>query len=671
MKLFLAIFLISLNGCSWVYEKNTPLTNPSISGAPSVSSDGSFVFIAEAGIKIDLPSQSELLTVSNTDQAYTPKFSPSHNHVFFLQLSKRKYYSELWMHNLKTGEHVKLSDESHGDVSSYSISNDGLSVAFTAFHDNRNKEAVFIVDLGGGAVVREVKGLPVSLRGGELVFIKDTDALLLLMESRLFIVDVQTAAYTETIPWAENIHTLGRNGYFSSYFDGYYQIFKFEIKDRSIVQVTFDPTNKLRPKLSSGNKLYYIDAGDEIDFKKLYLYQWLYLLNSTYGYKDYSNDWGRQAWAESSILEFLNNVVAITKDKYFIGVLADHVWAVIQASDNNSGLVDYFGVSDCGWSATRYSIEKSERIRHIVHDAMIGAQLARYANLLKSNPDLASSYGRSLRDLKSFLRCLEDSNSKDWRTVKNDELNIIEGDEGYFIIPKGSPERFDGINVPFNFQNKYGYFLLKLWLLTENDSYLEAANSMATIFLRHMRESENGYSWPYWWGVGYEGWSEYSGFSNNTISSPGTKTLASSSYAGIDVEFITELLKSAKYDSNEIRKKLINTFMSESIMSFDDVGVGTMLSKYSLEARNKALAEPKIYDIQLRYMPLLGSLSDAKPSNWTLNVKDLNQSLDKRAQTIEVSNEFVSYDLLYGDDILIINKKDQGYFYQIEERDSK
>ena len=297
---------------------------------------------------------------------------------------------------------------------------------------------------------------------------------------------------------------------------------------------------------------------------------------------------------------------------------------------------------------------------------MIGSQLARFAIMAGvSKPYLFNSSPGLLLKVKDFLECLANSRNQYWRTENSDTLNIVESGEGYFVIPRKSPSRFDGINVPFNYQNKYGYFLLKLWLLTGESTYLEMASSIGNTFVRHLDEFEEGYKWNYWWGVGYSGWTEDNDYSDNTPSSPGTTSLASSSYAGIDLEFVVELMKYSDVITSNVTERIISTYLLDS-MNFDNVSAGLLLAPFSSDASDKAKKLSRPLAIQFRYLPLIAKLIEKDGSPWGLSVIDRSIEGHEKVQVSNISRDFVSYELLTQGGVLLVNKNDlNGYSLEL------
>lgn len=109
----------------------------------------------------------------------------------------------------------------------------------------------------------------------------------------------------------------------------------------------------------------------------------------------------------------------------------------------------------------------------------------------------------------------------------------------FLAWPKGSKFSYDGVNVPYNHQNEWAQGVLRSGRATPAEK--ATADDILSFFAdRVLRPSggrfpESG-TWPYWWGVASDGWTESDGVSVNHPSYPGDRGEAWISFRTIDVE---------------------------------------------------------------------------------------------------------------------------------------
>lgn len=642
------------------------LTDVDFVGAPIVNFDGDILLLAsdyKTLISFDELGGSQVL-VRSQSAIYSPKYSSARGEAFYLSLSDLQYTSELLVSRAGSNESVKLTNLSHGDVTSFVLVGNS-KLAFVAFDDIPNTESVYIVDLDDDNKLIKIAGLDTRFRHAQLVYLKHANRIALVNGPRIDIIDPDTAQLITTIQAPNKVFHLNSAGYLSSFIEGYYQIFYLN-EGLELSQVTTSHSHKWFPKISTDQFLYYIDAGVNVDFDTLYKFQWLYSANSGRSYQDYLNNWGRTAWTETSTLEFLNLVVSQTADQYFASVLAEHILSVIASSDLYQGTVDHNGVSQCGWSATRYSIDKQHKIRHSVHDAMIGEHIAEFALFENVNNALFGLESDERQRVHDFLECLYQENMKHWRDAETDQFGIVDEDEGYLVIPKGSAERFDGINVPFNYQNKFGGFVARLQQLKPDADKLTVVEKLINVFVRHLNELDDEYYWHYWWGPGFDGWTEESSYSINTPESGGTKSLASPSYARIDLEFLLSFYHKNNAIPSDLLSGIVATFENNSKMSLDKISTWLLLKQFT---DTDVSIDPSAYshflNIQLRYLPLLSQYIENIPSIWQLAKVKLGESVNDPS-VVEVPYGFVTYDVNHKGVIFIQNSVHKGYSLRLE-----
>lgn len=127
--------------------------------------------------------------------------------------------------------------------------------------------------------------------------------------------------------------------------------------------------------------------------------------------------------------------------------------------------------------------------------------------------------------------------------------NWIDNKTPYLKWPKGSAFYYDGAPVPYNHQNEWSYGVIDYQLknLTKDKRKLSDHEAILKHFMRHVMvdgsQFPNPDGWHYWWGRGYDGWTENEGISTNKTSYSGDKYPAWISFRTIDLMSILEGLK--------------------------------------------------------------------------------------------------------------------------------
>lgn len=582
-----------------------------VKGQPFVNFSGSHICYlgTDDNIYVKAIASGDAIKIDFPRKVYSPKLSADGEKLYFLMLSEARYYSELWRLNLNSGEKKRLSKPSDGDVQFYSLSDNDEKLVYSSFSDAENDDLVFIVGLN------EQDGKPTQLfslfRGPKLAKISsDNKHIFLKVAQTLYLAEIESGKTHQLTDGSFRIYHLDKSGVFIASKDDFYQVFRIIIDEASIEQQTFTSSHKILPSISRELELRYLNIGSRVNLFNISLLKWTQSTN----YSDYLNNWGRVSWRESSNLEFLNNIHSYHGDEYLFGELKTRIKKILSSSDISSSIMDYRGESKCGWSATRYSVDRDSKMRHVILDAMLGLQFARF---VANNRPRNEAELNLLKSTLQFLQCMVENSLENWRNYDNDTLSIIKADEGYLQIPYGSPERFDGINVPFNYQSRYSQLLYELYLITDHDKYLDKVEKTGRLMKRHLYPDGNGLKWHYWWGIGYSGWDEGDKVSTNTPSSRGSKSYASPSYAGIDLEFMIRVAQDGVVFGVDEINKLTETFKNGGTIDFNRYQAGTLLSKFDIEIATEILktSQREFLDIQLRYIPLL-NIDDSEVHPW-------------------------------------------------------
>lgn len=169
-----------------------------------------------------------------------------------------------------------------------------------------------------------------------------------------------------------------------------------------------------------------------------------------------------------------------------------------------------------------------------VHTGLITYPIARFVRLVRENPRLRRSrvYGPKVEE---YLAAVEAAIAvHDWEWRENGS------GEGYYIWVKGSPNRYDGVELPANQFLAPGRTLLQLAAITGRADYADRAAKLARTFARDLRFEPNGSRvWPYWptWGRIYQGWDKTDDVSEFRPSFCCGRQVEDMSHGHIDVDF--------------------------------------------------------------------------------------------------------------------------------------
>ena len=670
------VLLLGGSGCGISHQEikeiDTMPEGIEIRGVPSFTKDGAtMVYIDQESLTLKLYNRhnEEIRQFAFSYPIYNPKLSPDGESIFYTQLSESGYFSELWTLDLETGGKLRLTSGENGDIYSYTIAPDGSYLAFLAFHDSSNQQSLFLMRLTTPPEIYSVGGDMPALTIDDFiqpVFTTDEKRVLFALRNKIHVIDVSSYQLIKTINVGKPVHFLSTFSYYGVFVtmqDGYHQVFSVLLQTGEVKQLTFDRTNKLLPLIAEDGYLYYLDAGEMLNPKQLSYMVWLTGRNSTSVFKDYRNDWGRLAWGESYALEFLITAYKAFSDEYFLEEFANHASSLLENMDIKLGITDYNGLSTYGWSATRYSIDKSSRRRGVVHDGMIGVPLAEYVKLTKDKAHIDSKLAKVAQESLETLRHLVELHSEEWVEHDADILALTEEEEGYYIFPKGSPVRYDGTNLPFNQQNRFGTLLISLYEIDDESQYLDKALKLGRVFRRHLIPDNEGYKWHYWWGKASTGWDEGEGISTNTPSYDGHKGFDARGYATLELEFVTKLAQYGVFDDEDMRK-FVNTYLNpDSRMRFHKSKVGALLSKYS-ELVTEEMRKIDILNERWQYIPYLGlALEDDGNTIWKLKKLDI---ATKDEPAILFKGDNLVYFTKSGAEMAVICKKqDQPYEVKI------
>ncbi len=538
----------------------------------------------------------EIRDASNVQESFTfeqpvylPKVAKDGQRLFYIQLSKEGYFSQVKMMELdrhKESQPVIVTPDQYGDVYSYDINSNGSKVTFLALSDSANEAKLYIAEQNVDEAKWRIKPLAGLKSYAQISLSDGGKTLAFALGGKLYVFTGSDFSEQQVLqmPYGiYDVYAVDGGVYYVSWANRYYQIFYYDPTGGKSKQITSDRTHKFSPIALLDDSLLYIDVGSRIDYYTLADYIILQGRKGETNNLYYSNECGRLAWGEVYLLEWLLVLYEVFEDGFYLRTFLAHVDAILQNTDANRGVEDWQGLSEVKWSSTRYSLDKKSKYRWVVHSGMIGLPIAKFVTIAQRN-DVLEGYYEKLKSILSILEELIKAHEVEWVDHSEDKLNITLPGEGYYIIPSGSPTRFDGVNLPLNQQNRFGTLLLEMYKLTGKEDYLEKAIKLGRILKSQLEwdEEKGAYHWPYWWGIAFEGWSETDAISTNTPEYEGYRGAASPGYATMDLEFALALYKAGYVFGEEDVERFVSTYRYRSQKGrFWDQGA-SLLSLYAL-----------------------------------------------------------------------------------------
>jgi hypothetical protein len=178
---------------------------------------------------------------------------------------------------------------------------------------------------------------------------------------------------------------------------------------------------------------------------------------------------------------------------------------------------------------------------------MLAYPFAGFAKIVYSNPSL-SNYKRNA---DTYLQAAKDA-------IAVHEADFVDNDTtGYYRDPKGCPEGFDGLGIPFNQYLAMARAELILYEVTKEKPYLDRVTKMANHFKSCLETDQiaDSYQWRYWWGPGFDGWTAADSISTHIPSYPGLKGYEDITHSEIDVDFAYLAFKDGiVFNKNDLKK---------------------------------------------------------------------------------------------------------------------
>ena len=264
-------------------------------------------------------------------------------------------------------------------------------------------------------------------------------------------------------------------------------------------------------------------------------------------YIGYNNEGGTLAWGEARVMRAYLGMYQVSGDTYYLDKFVRHADSVLKMRDSARGVTDYRGRCLPAWRAgSRYTEGRGFYI-YAVHTGMIANPLAGFAKIVYADPSLSkykTSAGRYLQAAKDAI-------------AVHDADFVDNGTTGYYRDPKGCPEKFDGLGIPFNQYLAMARAQLTLYDVTGDKLYLNRVTKMARHFKSYLETDRvtDSYQWRYWWGPGFDGWTAADNLSTHLPSYPGLKGYEDTTHSEIGVDFAYLAFKAGiVFNENDMQK---------------------------------------------------------------------------------------------------------------------
>lgn len=236
----------------------------------------------------------------------------------------------------------------------------------------------------------------------------------------------------------------------------------------------------------------------------------------------YGNDYrGRISWGESPRLRGLCELFEKTREVYFKDKIDAVVNGLMNARNKFTGLIINDLNPESLWSSKCYSIDNEPM------------------SILVNNSEI----------LSSLLYVCNKGLVVDKGIVEAAKIAVCYYEQFYFDShyhsPNGSPVTYDGIVVPWNYQNSMAEVFLGVYLQTGEQRYLDRCNELISVFMSEWVDDDNRIYWHYWPNVFYKGWSDdgrstHSPFKTASVDN----NFEDASHAGISVRLLSRYKES-------------------------------------------------------------------------------------------------------------------------------
>lgn len=252
----------------------------------------------------------------------------------------------------------------------------------------------------------------------------------------------------------------------------------------------------------------------------------------------YGNDFrGRMSWDESERLRGLCKLYKKTGSTRIKESVTNNVNGILNARNQYAGIVLDMWNPDFLWSSKCYSINDVQVCTMIENCEIISSLLFTCNEGVVKNPTITDIAKKAYDYYNQWYK------------------------DGHYYQPYGFPASFDGIVVPWNYQNSMAEVCLGLYLETKEQKYLERCNDLLKSFSDEWIEEPDRIYWHYWPMAYYNGWNDDGRSVNTPSSSPMTDNLYEDcSHAGITVRLISRYVENVP--NGVITENLMNKIES-------------------------------------------------------------------------------------------------------------
>lgn len=226
----------------------------------------------------------------------------------------------------------------------------------------------------------------------------------------------------------------------------------------------------------------------------------------------WGNDYaGRISWNETYRLLGMDELYRKTNDPK----VAEQIQFVLRSLMQNS--------NESGrWISKKYSIDHTQPLEFLGHDAII------YYSMLKNFRLLSREDQRVLLDT---AKKVYDYYERDWI--------------GQYRATSCSSFAWDGIPLPYNYQNLMGLLAIELYQLTGETRYKTRVAELFTNLRDHLVDVHSVYLWHYWPQAFYNGWDakEYESCHSPTQPPTSDELYEDSFHAYSSIEFLYKAAK--------------------------------------------------------------------------------------------------------------------------------
>ncbi len=209
-------------------------------------------------------------------------------------------------------------------------------------------------------------------------------------------------------------------------------------------------------------------------------------INKGAGYANYK-DSGLLAWNESYILSAYLVMYHATQDTTYLDKFVSQANLVLKSAS------DPLGTGYLGWASRYYSTDGG-LAQYAVHEGMITAPMAQFADYVRSTPTLKTNYGATATRYVNFI---ENNILPKWDPYY--QMIGDDGTSGTYTFPDDNSSWYPYLSLPYNMNAAMGRLYLWLYGADPNQDYLDRASELATSFKNNLLVVANGlaYDWDY------------------------------------------------------------------------------------------------------------------------------------------------------------------------------